>query len=129
MREQEGVLGMASSTFSLWASFRQSRNEPVLGLFSRYLGSDFIVIAASVESAVVREFSTFINENSDLVIGNIDGDPTPNALWLGHWTHFFVKHGSALEPLVIPQSISQSEKALQRILRRGFPKPKHGRRI
>jgi hypothetical protein len=125
MSHQGGVLGIMASTFSLWASFRQSRNEPVLGLFYRYISeNDFAVAAISVEAPVIREFALYVSKNSSLTIGNIDGDPTPNALWMGHWTHFVVKRNQTPEPMKIPPSISQSEKALQGIIRRGFPKLK-----
>lgn len=129
MSDQGGVFGIMSNTFSLWASFQQSRNEPVLGLFYRYISqSDFLVAAVSVEAPVVREFAKYVSKNSSLVIGNIDGDPTPNALWMGHWTHFVVKRNQTPEPLKIPPSISQSEKVLERLIRRGVPTSKPGRK-
>jgi hypothetical protein len=129
MSDQGGVLGIMTSTFSLWASFRQSRSEPVLGLYFRYISdNEFVVVAVAVEAPVIKEFAAYVSRNSALVVGNIDGDPTPNALWLGHWTHFVMKRGRPLEPLEVPAYIDQSERALQRIIRRGIPSVKHGRR-
>lgn len=116
MSDQEGVFSILGNTFSLWATFRQSRNEQVVGLFARYISDrPFVVFAVAVESPAVRDFANYLSQHSRLSISNIDGDPYPNALWLGHWTHFTVKGSAVQPPLVIPPSLSQSEQYLQRI--------------
>jgi hypothetical protein len=128
MSNQEGVFSVMGNTFSLWASFCQSRNEPVLGLFYRYIShSGFIAIAVSVEAPVIYEFKKFVAEHSNLAIATIDGDPTPNALWVGHWTHFTIKRKEIVELPEVPHTPSQSEKFLRKLLNGEVPlgrKPK-----
>lgn len=117
MSNPRGVFSVMGSTFSLWASFRESRNEPVLGLFHRYISdSGFVVVAVSVEAPVIYEFRDYVNEHSNLSVAHIDGNPTPHALWVGHWTHFTIKDVGATPPLVVPPALSQSEKFLRRLL-------------
>lgn len=116
MSDQGGVFSILGNTFSHWASFRESRNKEVVGLFARYISDrPFVVFAVPVESPAVQEFAKYLKQRSNLSISNIDGDPYPNALWIGHWTHFTVKESGVQAPLVVPPSLSQSEKYFQQI--------------
>jgi hypothetical protein len=129
MSNQEGVFSVMGNTFSLWASFRQSRNEPVLGLFYRYISDrGFVVVAVSVEAPVIYEFKKFVEQHSQLAIALIDGNPTPNALWIGHWTHFTIKGKAVQAPLLVPQALSQSEKFLRKLLNGEMPLERKPRR-
>lgn len=108
---------MMGNTFSLWASFRESRNEPVLGLFHRYISDgSFVVVAVSVEAPVIYDFRDFVKQHSALSIFHIDGNPTPHALWVGHWTHFAIKAAGSPARLIVPPALSQSEKRLRKLL-------------
>jgi hypothetical protein len=110
------------NTFSLWASFRQGNNEAVLGLYYLQLSDrPFVVVAVAVERQVILDFANYVSANSDLVIAQIDGDPTPNALWMGHWTHFRIRFADATELPVAPPSPTQAERYLTRILNGEMP--------
>jgi hypothetical protein len=110
------------NTFSLWASFRQGNNEAVLGLYYLQLSDrPFVVVAVAVERQVILDFANYVSANSDLVIAQIDGDPTPNALWMGHWTHFRIRFADATELPVAPPAPTQAEKYLTRILNGEMP--------
>jgi len=129
MSNQEGVFSVMGNTFSLWASFRQSRNEPVLGLFYRYISDrGFVVVAVSVEAPVIYDFKTYVAQHSHLRISFIDGNATPHALWLGHWTHFTIKESSIQDPLNVPPALSQSEKFLRKLLNGELPLGRKPRR-
>jgi hypothetical protein len=110
------------NTFSLWASFRQSNNEAVLGLYYLQLSDrPFVVVAVAVERQVILDFANYVSANSDLVIAQIDGDPTPNALWVGHWTHFRIRFADETEIPVAPPSPTRAEKFLKQILSGEMP--------
>ena len=117
MSDQRGVFFVMGSTFSLWASYRESKEKEIPGLFVRYISDrGFVEIAVSVEAPVVKDFADYLAKHSDLKISQINENPTPHSLWLGHWTHFIVKFNNAQPPLVAPPAVSQSEKVLQKIL-------------
>lgn len=117
MSDQRGVFFIMGNTFSLWSSFQESKEREISGFFIRYISDrGFVEIAVSVEAPVVREFENYLEKYSDLRISQINGDPTPHALWLGHWTHFIVKFKNAELPLIAPPTSSQSEKFLRKVL-------------
>ena len=122
MSSPKGVFSVMGNTFSLWASFRQSNDEAVLGLYYLQLSDrPFVVVAVAVERQVILDFANYVSANSDLVIAQIDGDPTPNALWMGHWTHFRIRFADETEIPVAPPSPTQPEKFLKRILSGEMP--------
>jgi hypothetical protein len=122
MSSPKGVFSVMGNTFSLWATFRESNNHPVLGLYYLHLSDrPFLEVAVSVEREVVLEFAKYVSANSDLVIAQIDGDPTPNALWMGHWTHFRIRFADETEIPVAPPTPNQSERFLKRILNGEMP--------
>lgn len=129
MSDQGGVFSIMGNTFSLWARFREEQQQSVLGLYvSSISNRGFVVIAVAVESPVVKQFANYVSKNSNLHIYLIDGDPTPNALWLGHWTHFAVKALDAPLPLTAPASMSSSERYLRRLLNGELPTKRQPRR-
>ena len=129
MSSPKGVFSVMGNTFSLWASFRLSNNEPVLGLYYLQLSDrPFVVVAAAVERQVILDFANYVSANSDLVIAQIDGDPTPNALWMGHWTHFRIRFADETEIPVAPPSPTQPEKYLKRILSGEMPVKRRDKR-
>lgn len=129
MSNQGGVFSLMGNIFSLWATFRESRNEPIVGLFYRYISNrGFVSVAVSVEAPAIYEFRTYVAQHSHLRIPFIDGNPTPHALWLGHWTHFTIKEGSIQEPLIVPPALSQSEKSLRKLLNGELPLGRKPRR-
>jgi hypothetical protein len=110
------------NTFSLWATFRESKNQPVLGLnFIHLSDRPSVVVAVSAEREAILEFAEYVSIHSDLVISRIDGDPKPNALWMGHWTHFRIRLVDETEIPVAPPSLTQREKFLKRILSGEMP--------
>ena len=122
MSSPKGVFSVMGNTFSLWASFRQSNNEAVLGLYYLQLSDrPFVVVAVAVERQVILDFANYVSANSDLVIAQIDGDPTPNALWVGHWTHFRIRFADETEIPVAPPSPTRAEKFLKQILSGEMP--------
>lgn len=129
MGSEEGVFSIMGNTFSYWAAFQESRNQPLLGLRVTYLSyRPFVEFAASVESPVVREFAEYLPEHSKFSVSNIDGDPQPSSLWLGHWTLFVVKESSVQHLVDVPHSPSRSEKQLRRILNGELPPKRQPRR-
>ena len=129
MSSPKGVFSVMGNTFSLWASFRQSNNEVVLGLYYLQLSDrPFVVVAVAVERQVILDFANYVSANSDLVIAEIDGDPTPNALWMGHWTHFRIRFADETEIPVAPPSPTQPEKFLKRILSGEMPTKRRDKR-
>jgi hypothetical protein len=130
MSDQRGVFFIMGNTFSLWSSFQESKEREIAGFFIRYISDrGFVEIAVSVEAPVVREFEKYLEKFSDLRITQINGDPTPQALWLGHWTHFIVKYKNSDVPLIAPPTLSPSEKFLRKILSgEVFNKPTRGRK-
>ena len=129
MSSPKGVFSVMGNTFSLWASFRQSNNEVVLGLYYLQLSErPFVVVAVAVERQVILDFANYVSANSDLVIAQIDGDPTPNALWMGHWTHFRIRFADETEIPVAPPSPTQPEKFLKRILSGEMPTKRRDKR-
>jgi hypothetical protein len=129
MSSPKGVFSVMGNTFSLWASFRQSNNEAVLGLYYLQLSDrPFVVVAVAVERQVILDFANYVSANSDLVIAQIDGDPTPNALWMGHWTHFRIRFADETETPVAPTSPTQPEKFLKRILSGEMPTKRRDKR-
>jgi hypothetical protein len=105
------------NTFSLWATFRESKNQPVLGLNYLHLSErPSVVVAVAVERQVILDFAEYVSTHSDLVISRIDGDPTPNALWMGHWTHFRIRLVDETEIPIAPPTPTQAEKFLTKIL-------------
>jgi hypothetical protein len=130
MSSPKGVFSIMGNTFSLWATFRESNNEAVLGLYYLHLSSDrpFVVVAVAVERQVILDFAEYVSTHSDLVIARIDGDPTPNALWMGHWTHFRIRFADETEIPVAPPAPTQAEKLLTRILNGESPWKSKGKR-
>jgi hypothetical protein len=117
------------NTFSLWASFRESKNQPVLGLHYLHLSDrPFLAVAVAVERQVILDFANYVSANSQLVIAQIDGDPTPNSLWMGHWTHFRIRFADETEIPIAPPSPTQPEKFLKRILSGEMPTKRRDKR-
>jgi hypothetical protein len=117
------------NTFSLWATFRESKNQPVLGLNYIHLSDRPSVVAAvAVERQVILDFAEYVSTHSDLVISLIDGDPKPNALWMGHWTHFRIRFVDETEIPIAPPAPTQAEKFLTRILNGESPWKSKGKR-
>jgi hypothetical protein len=122
MGSPKGVFSVIGNAFSLWATFRESRNQPVLGFYHFQLSDrPTVVVAVSVEREAILEFAEYVSAHSDLVISQIDGDPKPNALWVGHWTHFRIRLASETEIPVAPPVPTQAEKFLTRILNGEMP--------
>jgi hypothetical protein len=122
MSSPKGVFSIMGSTFSLWSTFREINSQPVLGLYYLHLSDrPFIEVAVAVEREVILEFAKYVSASSDFVIAQIDGDPTPNALWMGHWTHFRIRFADETEVPIAPVSPSQSEKFLKQILSGEMP--------
>jgi hypothetical protein len=129
MSSPKGVFSVMGNTFSLWATFRESKNQPVLGFNYLHLSDrPSIVVAVSVEREAVLEFADYVSTHSDLVISQIDGDPKPNALWMGHWTHFRIRFADETEIPVAPPSLTQPEKFLKRILNGEMPVKRRDKR-
>ena len=129
MSSPKGVFSIMGNTFSLWATFRESKNQPVLGLNYLHLSDrPSVVVAVSVEREAVLEFAEYVSTHSDLVISRIDGDPQPNALWMGHWTHFRIRLVDETEIPIAPSAPSQSEKYLKRILNGEMPVKRRDKR-
>ena len=129
MSSPKGVFSVMGNTFSLWATFREINNQPVLGLYYLHLSDrPFLEVAVAVEREVILEFAKYVLANSDLVIAQIDGDPTPNALWMGHWTHFRIRFADETEIPVAPPTPTQAEKFLNRILNGESPWKSKGKR-
>jgi hypothetical protein len=117
MSSPKGVFSIMGNTFSLWATFRESKNQPVLGLNYLHLSDrPSVVVAVAVERQVILDFAEYVSTHSDLVISRIDGDPTPNALWMGHWTHFRIRLVDETEIPIAPPTPTQAEKFLTKIL-------------
>ena len=117
MSSPKGVFSIMGNTFSLWATFRESKNQPVLGLNYLHLSErPSVVVAVAVERQVILDFAEYVSTHSDLVISRIDGDPTPNALWMGHWTHFRIRLVDETEIPIAPPTPTQAEKFLTKIL-------------
>jgi hypothetical protein len=117
------------NTFSLWATFQESRNQPVFGLNYLHLSDrPSVVVAVSVEREVILEFAKYVSTHSDLVISRIDGDPKPNALWMGHWTHFRIRLADETEVPTAPPVPTQAEKFLTRILNGELPQKTKAKR-
>jgi hypothetical protein len=116
------------NAFSLWATFRESKNQPVLGFNYIHLSErPSVVVAVSVEREAILEFAEYLSVHSDLVISKIDGDPKPNALWLGHWTHFRIRLLDETEIPIAPPAPTQAEKFLTRILNGEMPFKRKGK--
>jgi hypothetical protein len=117
MSSPKGVFSIMGNTFSLWATFRESKNQTVLGLNYLHLSDrPSVVVAVSVEREAILEFAEYVATHSDLVISFIDGDPKPNALWMGHWTHFRIRLVDETEIPIAPPVPTQAEKFLTTIL-------------
>ena len=129
MSSPKGVFSIMGNTFSLWATFRESKNQPVLGLNYLHLSDrPSVVVAVAVEREAIIEFAEYVSTHSDLVISRIDGDPQPNALWMGHWTHFRIRLVDETEIPVAPPAPTQAEKFLTRILNGESPWKSKGKR-
>lgn len=117
MSSPHGVLSLPGSTFRVWATFRELKNEPILGLRVQHLSDrGFIVVAVSDTKQAIADFAAYAAANSELSVYQIDGDPLPHVLWLGHWTHFKVRYSETPAMPPIPPHLEQSEKTLRRIL-------------
>jgi len=122
MSAPKGVFLVMGNAFSLWARFRESKNQPVLGFEYIHLSDrPSVVVAVSVEREAILEFAEYVSAHSDLVISQIDGDPKPNALWMGHWTHFRIRLAHETEIPVAPPAPTQSEKFMTQILNGKMP--------
>jgi|AntAceMinimDraft_12_1070368.scaffolds.fasta_scaffold05096_3 hypothetical protein len=129
MSSPKGVFSIMGNTFSLWAAFRENNDQPVLGFEYIHLSDrPSVVVAVAVEREAVLEFAKYVSAHSDLVISQIDGDPKPNALWMGHWTHFRIRLADETEIPVAPPSPNQAEKFLTRILNGESPWRNKGKR-
>ena len=129
MSQNEGVFSVMGNTFRLWASFCEQRSLPVNSMFIKHISDrGFIQVAVPVPSRFVEEFCKFLPKESDLKIGQIDGDVQPASIWLGHWTHFTIRHFH-LPPLPSPPPAeTQSERFLRRLLNGDIrPKPRRTR--
>lgn len=117
MSSPKGAFFVMGNAFSLWATFRESRNQPVLGFECLHFSDrPSVVFAVSVEREAILEFAKYVSTHSDLVISQIDGDPKPNALWLGHWTHFRIRLVNEIEIPIAPPTPTKAEKLLTGIL-------------
>jgi hypothetical protein len=128
MSSPKGAFFVMGNAFSLWATFRESKNQPVLGFNYIHLSErPSVVVAVSVEREAILEFAEYLSVHSDLVISKIDGDPKPNALWLGHWTHFRIRLLDETEIPIAPPAPTQAEKFLTRILNGEMPFKRKGK--
>jgi hypothetical protein len=128
MSSPKGAFFVMGNAFSLWATFRESKNQPVLGFNYIHLSErPSVVVAVSVEREAILEFAEYLSIHSDLVISKIDGDPKPNALWLGHWTHFRIRLLDETEIPIAPPAPTQAEKFLTRILNGEMPFKRKGK--
>jgi hypothetical protein len=126
MSQDEGVFSVMGNTFRLWADFCQIKNLPN-SMFIKHLSDrGFIEVAVPVSSQYVEQFAEFMKKQSNFKVGRIDGDVLPASLWLGHWTHFSVRHHSELPQISPPPAETQSERFLRRILN-GDIRPKQRR--
>lgn len=129
MSSPKGAFFVMGNAFSLWATFRESKNQPVLGFNYIHLSErPSVVVAVSVEREAILEFADYLSTHSDLVISKIDGDPKPNALWVGHWTHFRIRLRDETEIPIAPPAPTQAEKFLTRILNGEMPFKRKGKR-
>jgi hypothetical protein len=129
MSSPKGAFFVMGNAFSLWARFRESKNQPVLGFEYIHLSDrPSVVVAVSVEREAILEFAEYVSTHSDLVISRIDGDPKPNALWMGHWTHFRIRPVDETEVPIAPTVPTQAEKFLTKILNGESPWKSKGKR-
>jgi len=129
MSSSKGAFFVMGNAFSLWATFRESKSQPVLGFNYLHLSDrPSVVVAVSVEREAILEFADYVSAHSELKISQIDGDPKPNALWVGHWTHFRIRLADETEIPIAPPAPTQAEKFMTKIFNGESPWRSKGKR-
>jgi len=129
MTQDGSVFSLMGDAFRLWASFCEEQGVESTSMRFDYISPrGFVQASVPVPSHLVVAFAKHLESSTDYRVSLIDGDVKPNALWLGHWTQFAIRHQAVPVILNAPSSANQSERFLRRLLNGDIPaKPRRPR--
>jgi len=129
MTQDGSVFSLMGDAFRLWATFCEEQGIESNSMRFDYISQrGFVQASVPVPSHLVVAFAKHLESSTDYRVSLIDGDVKPNALWLGHWTQFAIRHQAVPVILNAPSSANQSERFLRRLLNGDIPtKPRRPR--
>jgi hypothetical protein len=129
MTQDGSVFSLMGDAFRLWSAFCEEQGIESNSMRFDYISPrGFVQASVPVPSHLVVAFAKHLESSTDYRVSLIDGDVKPNALWLGHWTQFAIRHQGVPVILNAPSSANQSERFLRRLLNGDIPaKPRRPR--
>jgi hypothetical protein len=116
MTQDGSVFSLMGDAFRLWAAFCEEQGIESNSMRFDYISPrGFVQASVPVPSHLVVAFAKHLESSTDYRMSLIDGDVKPNALWLGHWTQFAIRHQEVPVILNPPSFENQSERFLRRL--------------